>query len=257
MVIMVIMPPMPFRPQHIYPRHVLCVLGARLDLDVVGQLVRAAAIGATFDPAEASTEPDPRMPAAFQASLTNATFTDADTAAVAAHDTVAYVLSPPIHSVSARTIAAQMLALTATLLRAGATAVKNESSGLTHGRDRWLAIADRAAAAPSEDHRTVRLYDAWVKRPIQDHDSVLYSCGMHLLGEPEVEIVDGTLDDVPTIDAFADYLLLDAPTLHDGEGFRVAVDAPRWTIEHRPCDHYEEDDFFYNPFGAWRLTRSA
>ncbi|MDG6106161.1 hypothetical protein Daura_20450 [Dactylosporangium aurantiacum] len=251
------MPSYPFRPQHIYPRHVLCVLGTGLDLDTVGEVVRAAHAGATFDPADARTAPDPRMPVAFQVSLANATFTDADVAAVAAHDTVAYVLSPPIHSVSAWTISGQMLALTAALLRAGATAVKNESSGLTHGRERWLAIADRAATAPTEDDHVVSLYDAWVKRPISDDDGVLFSCGMHLLGAPEVEIVDGTLDDVPTIDAFAGYLLLEDPVLHDGEGFRVAVDAPRWTVEHRPCDRYEEDSFFYNPFGAWRLTRDG
>ena len=257
MVIIVVMLLTPFRPQSVYPRHVLCVLGNRIDLDDVGELVRAAAAGVTFDPAEARTEPDPRMPVAFQASLANATFTEADVAAVAAHDTVAYLLSPPIHRVSARGIAARMLALTATLLRAGATAVKNESSGLTHGRDRWLAIADAAAAAPTEDHLTLSLYDAWVKRPIQGADGVLYSCGMHLLGAPEVEVVDGTVDDVPTIDAFAGYLLLEAPDLEDGEGFRPAVGAPRWTIEHRPSDRYAEDDFFYNPFGAWRLTRST
>ena len=251
-----IMFPHPYRPQYIYPRHVLCVLGAGLDLDVVAEVVREANAGATFDPQDAAPGHDPRMPVAFQTSLANATFTAADVAAVAAHDTVAYVLSPPIHSVSARTISAQMLALTASLLRAGATAVKNEASGLTHGRDRWLTIADRAATAADEDHRTVGLYDAWVKRPIQDDDGVLYSCGMHLLGAPEVEVVDGTLDDVPTIDAFAGYVLLEAPQLHDGEGFRVAAGAPRWTIEHRPCDRYDEDDFFYNPFGAWRLTRS-
>jgi hypothetical protein len=257
LVIIVTVVPTPFRAQSIYPRHALCFLGSRIDLDVVRDLVRTAAVGAMFDPEESRTEPDPRMPVAFQASLANATFTDADVAAVAAHDTVAYVLSPPIHRVSARAISARMLALTATLLRAGLSAVKNESSGLAHGRDRWLAIADAAAAAPTEGHLTLSLYDAWVKRPIRDEDGVLYSCGMHLLGAPEVEVVDGAIDDVATIDAFAGYMLLESPRLRDGEGFRVAVDAPRWTIEFRPCDRYAEDDFFYNPFGAWRLTRST
>jgi hypothetical protein len=239
-------------PQRVYPQHVLCVLGTGLDLDLVAQVVQDVGGGVRFDREDASTEPDPRMPMAFAASLTNATFTDADRAAVAAHDTVVYLLAPPMGRTSSLDESARMLALTAALLRAGATAVKSESSGITHGRERWLQLADDVAGATG-DQRVVGLYRAWVKRPIA-HSDYLYSCGMHLLAAPEVELVGGTLEDVPTMDEFAGYLLLESPTLHDGEGFRVAPDAPRWTIEHHADEEHPEDHFFHNPFGAWRLT---
>ncbi|MBB5776008.1 hypothetical protein [Nonomuraea jabiensis] len=50
-------------------------------------------------------------------------------------------------------------------------------------------LADRAAEGTDEALADV-LVSAWVKRPIHD-GQVLYSCGMHLLGAPEVEIEVG------------------------------------------------------------------
>ncbi|MCA2225191.1 DUF4261 domain-containing protein [Nonomuraea aurantiaca] len=158
----------------------------------------------------------------------------------------------------------------AALLRSGATAVKNESSGIAHGRDRWLALADQAAdltdeglAEVTDEDLAGALVAAWVKRPIHD-GQVLYSCGMHLLGAPEVEIEVGAAPPakaelpelVAHLDTLAIYLLTDprAEEIEDGAGFRMTEDAPRWSLRTGPCDRYDEDDLFFNPYGYVRLT---
>ncbi|MEV0381200.1 hypothetical protein [Nonomuraea sp. NPDC050643] len=205
------------------------------------------------------------MPEAFEAGLAAESFDEADRAAVESHDSVGYLLSAPMMRELAADTSRRLLAATAALLRSGATAVKNESSGIAHGRERWLALAGRAADAKDEDLAGA-LVAAWVQRPIYD-GQVLYSCGMHLLGAPEVEIEvdqeelteDGVPDLVLHLDALAIYLLTDprAEEIVDGAGFRLAEDAPRWSLRTGSCDRYDEDDLFFNPYGYVRLTRPA
>jgi len=213
------------------------------------------------------------MPYAFEACLAKASFTDVDRKAVESHDTVAYLASRPMHAFTMppellrptlQDLSRTALALAAALLRSGATAVKNESNGLTHGRDRWLALADEAAAATTDQELAGVLHRATVKRPVS-HDDVLYSCGMHLLGAPDVELetdpaTDSDVEECVTLmDALAIYLLTDerAAQMVDGEGFRLSADSPRWLLQHRPDDRHDTDDFFYNPLGYWRLTSAS
>jgi hypothetical protein len=51
------------------------------------------------------------------------------------------------------------------------------------------------------------------------------------------------------------YLVGDRPTrrLKDGEGFRLKDAGPRQVMRLVPCQRYEEDDFFFNPYGYIRL----
>ncbi|MGK5517887.1 hypothetical protein ACSNN9_00855 [Micromonospora sp. URMC 107] len=259
-------------PDQLLPRPVLCVLGAGLDFDTVGKVAAeaGAAAGFTLDDEYSEREHDPRMSYAFEASLAGASFTDADWEAVSAHDSVAYVLSRPLRAVTMPPellrptlleVSRAALAVSAALLRSGATAVKNESNGVAHGRDRWLSLADEAAAATTDVELAGVLYRASVKRPIRAGES-LYSCGMHLLGAPDVELLatpatDGGVEDrVTLLDTLALYLLTDerAAEMADGEGFRLSADSPRWLLEHRPDDRHETDDLFHNPLGYWRLT---
>ncbi|GLY87366.1 hypothetical protein [Actinoallomurus iriomotensis] len=246
----------------VFPRHVLCVLGSGLDLAEM-ERIAAGFGGFVLDREYSEAAPDPRMPKAFKAGMAAASFDEADRAAVESHDAVGYLLSAPMMRELAADTSRRLLAATAALLRSGATAVKNESSGIAHGRDRWLALAGRAADA--EDERLAgALYDAWVQRPIRD-GHVLYSCGMHLLGAPEVEIeVDEdqlTEDGLPRLldhlDTLAIYLLTDprANEIEDGAGFRLSEDAPRWSLRTGSCDRYDEDDLFFNPYGYVRLTQ--
>ncbi|MFI9847409.1 hypothetical protein ACIHFD_61075 [Nonomuraea sp. NPDC051941] len=246
-----------------FPRHVLCVLGAGLDLSEI-ERTAAGFGGFVLDREYSEAEPDPRMPEAFEASMAAASFDEADWAAVESHDTVGYLLSAPMMQELAFDTSRRLLAVTAALLRSGATAVKNESSGIAHGRDRWLALADRAADATDEALADA-LVRAWVQRPLHD-GQVLYSCGMHLLGAPDVEIEVGAelpaedrlAELVAHLDTLAIYLLTDprAEEIEDGAGFRMAEDAPRWLLRTGACDRYDEDDLFFNPYGYVRLTHA-
>ena len=238
----------------LHPRHVLCALGSDLDLDALESLAEEA--GFELDREYSESEPDPRMPRAFEASLARASFTEADWDAVEDHDSVAYLVSRQVFPFVAVDVARWTLELTAKLLRSGVTAVKNESNGLTHGRERWLELAEGAA---SQDKSVLPLYLALVKRPIAD-DGLYYSCGMHLLGHPDIEIAwKGEPDAAELarlIDGMALYVLTEerAEEMQEGEGFRLSDDEPRWIISRVQCDRYEEDDIFFNPYGFWRLT---
>jgi hypothetical protein len=267
-------PAVPADVDRLLPRPVLCVLGAGLDPDTLAKVATEVGGPAGFTLDDENVEPahDPRMIRAFEACLARASFTDADWAALEQHDSVAYLLPRPMRAVTmppelARpmllALSRTALALSAALLRAGATAVKNESNGLTHGRDRWLALAAAAAAAATDDELAAVLYQATVKRPVSTGE-LLYSCGMHLLGAPDVELAatpstDAELAEYVTVlDALALYLLTDerAVTMADGEAFRLTADAPRWLLHHHPDDRHDADDFFHNPLGYWRLTRA-
>ncbi|MEV0622029.1 hypothetical protein AB0I81_52540 [Nonomuraea sp. NPDC050404] len=248
-----------------FPRHVLCFLGSGLDLSEMERIAKGFG-GFVLDREYSEAEPDPRMPDAFEASMAAASFDEDDWDAVESHDTVGYLLSAPMMRELAFDTSRRLLAVTAALLRSGATAVKNESNGLAHGRDRWLALADAAAdeaADATDEDLADALVTAWVKRPIYN-GQVLYSCGMHLLGAPEVEIEVGgeppaggeLLDLVAHLDALAVYLLTDprAQEIEDGAGFRMSEDAPRWLLRTGACTRYDEDDLFFNPYGYVRLT---
>lgn len=237
----------------------VCVVGTGLDLDAVDALAReVGGPGFGLDHEESRPDPDPRMRTAFEYSMDRSrpSFTDQDWAAIDGHDTVAYLLSPPIDPGSALDMAARMLAVTAAVLRAGGVAAKGESSGIAHGRERWLALADRAVQAEEFD-RADALQQAWVRRPIIDGD-LLYTCGMHLLGEPDIEFErdSAATDDVlGWLEVFALYLLAEKPSIADGHTFRPAEGLPRRRLRATPCTRYDEDDFFYNPHGYWRLLR--
>jgi hypothetical protein len=141
------------------------------------------------------------------------------------------------------------------LLDGGATAVKDESSGIAHGAVRWRELVARAQKAEPLE-RCTALHRAFVRRPIGSRD-LLYSCGMHLLGEPDVELSPcGDVDrDLLWMDTLALYLLAEKPArgVKDGEGFRLEEKGERRVLHAVECDRYESDDFFFNPYGYWRL----
>ena len=139
---------------------------------------------------------------------------------------------------------------------AGGVAVKSESAGIAHGAARWRKLAKQARSQdPLERADALRL--AFVRRPIGDDDDTLYSCGMHLLGERDVEIsASGDVhDDIGWMDLLAIYLLAEKPArgVHEGEGFRQKTGGERRVLRASECTRYESDDFMYNPYGYWRL----
>jgi len=237
-------------------QHVLCAVGTGWDLDRLADVV--AEVGGddfTFEPEDG---PDGRMPRAFDVSADRVvpSFTEADHAAVAAHDAVAYIVAPPHGTATALDSSLRVLRLTAALLRSGASAVKNESSGIAHGRDRWLSLAAGASSAQDRAALAPVLYLAFVRRPLAD-GLLFYTCGMHLLGEADIELTAADDDDgLDWMDALAGYLLVDRGSdgITDGDTFGFAVDSPRRVLRHRDCTRYPPDDLFHNPYGYWRLT---
>lgn len=107
------------------------------------------------------------------------------------------------------------------------------------------------------------LIRAYVKFPIAT-DREYFSCGMHLLGQPDlivpIELLESVFDaPVPAcLDlfyVFAMYLLAECPAgaFAPGNTFRLDADSPRFTLNWEPCTRHEEDDYFFNPFGIWRF----
>lgn len=247
---------------NIRARFVLCVLGNWSTLDAVQTI--AQEFGFRLDREFSQLQPDGRMRNAFQASYDRVEpcMTDEDWARIDNHSAVAYLLSPPIEPEYAVQTATLALQLIAKLFDHGAVAVKCESSGLAHGRVHWIDLADTLAVANSTDEvhsAALALIKAMVRRPLIDEDDDLYySCGLHLLGQCDVEIDTGVepLEAVRWIDMLALYILGDRPSrpLAEGEGFYRSVESPRRVIQYQPCRRYESNDFFYNPASYIRLV---
>jgi hypothetical protein len=244
-------------PRH--SQHVVCAVGAKLDMARLAEVIdQVGGPGFELDTEYSREEPDPRMPEAFDVSadLVVPSFTDRDRAAVAEHRAVAYVLGPRATARDAFYVSGRMLAVIGALLNEGADAVKSESSGIAHGRDRWLHLAAAAAAAGDRVGRASPLYAAFVRRPLST-GLVYFSCGLHLLGESDVEITAADDDrGLEWMDALARYLLIEAGSarIHDGDTFGLRAESARRVLRHRPCIRYREDDLHFNPWGYWRLA---
>lgn len=240
-------------------QHVMCVVGADLDLDKCAEIVaEVGGPGFDLDTEYSQQEPDPRMTEAFEVSadLVVPSFTEDDRAAVEEHRSVAYILGPSTPSYEAFAVTRRMLAVVAALLQNGGTAAKSESSGIAHGRDRWLHLASVAATANDRATQAPPLYAAFVRRPLSS-GLVYYSCGLHLMGEADVEITAADDDrGLEWMDGLARYLLIDrgSARIRDGDTFGLQADSPRRVLRHRACSRYRDDDLFYNPWGYWRLA---
>jgi hypothetical protein len=234
----------------------------------VDQIVRrVGGAGFRLDREFSQLTPDRRMIASFEASYdrVSPSMTEEDWQAVRQHSAVAYVLSPPIPKGQAGDISGRALLLTAALLEQGGVAAKGEGAGIAHGRARWTELADDYARARERAEAFTQgatLYRAWMRRPLLDEsEAVFYSCGMHSLGERDVEIESSLGVDaaVRWVDLLGLYLVADRPErpVKDGEGFRLDDSGPRRVLRFRPGERYEEDSFLFNPYGYIRLEASG
>ncbi len=226
------------------PRHVICFLGQWKSLSAVEKVVAEFGRGFSVDMAYSQEKPDPRMESAFAASAdrVSKTFVAKDLARVKHHSAVAYVLSPPIDREKAVMVSISALQLTARLIQAGATAVKSESAGIAHGLDHWLYLAQKEALRP-----------AWVRRPIREKET-LYSCGMHLLGQPDIECAGSfeELEAVRWMDALSEHAM--SGQLNVNNPYSVDAQTPKKRLRLVPCERYAEDDLFFNPYGYVRIA---
>lgn len=208
---------------------------------------------------------DARMTAAFEASTCrwDPSFRDEDRAAIASHSRALYVLSGTLPADEGAAAGLAFLQLGARLLEAGAVAMKCDSSGIAHGRDRWLELA-READGPEPWNALLR---AFVQFPISTGDDY-YSCGMHLLGQPDLIASHAILKEscgpdedpgwraVHVFGIFAHYMLAECQPgeFASGHTFSPDAESPRFRVQWEGCTGYDEDDFFFNPFGRWRFS---
>jgi hypothetical protein len=230
------------------PKFVLCAVGDEAFADKARALLSAESVEHEV------RERDDRMGTAFRAAAfrTDPSLTEMDLAAIDRHQSVVYALSKNFSAGEALSTARRMLALGARLLDAGGTALKCESSGIAHGRARWRALA-RSADDES-------LFRAFVQYPIGPARNDYYTCGLHLLGMPDLIASKAALGGDPAASGalfatFALYLLLEcAPgQFRSGHHFRLDRGAPRYTVSWEACNGYDEDDFFFNSFGRYRF----
>jgi len=197
------------------------------------------------------------------------TLTDAVYKQIASHETVLYVLSGNLTEREAPAGSDEFLHLGRKLLELGGIAIKCDSSGTAHSKESWSEFS-KTAADDSSSARDIwtALFAAYVQYPIGEEDD-LYTCGMHLLGKPDLVISSDLLGSVKVeaasppqlanllFSAFGLYLLVECRegSFCSGHTFRPDRTWPRMRVVWEECSRYEEDDFFFNPFGYWRFTR--
>jgi len=235
-------------PMKIQPRIVLCILH---DNPEVIRSICARLPSFEFDEQYSKCGRDDRMTSSFNASWDRVrpSVSDEDKRRVDQHRDVAYVLSVRLDPDSAIDVALDGLDLIKAAFAEGARAVKCDSSGIAHGKDRWLEFASK--------RRKMDAYLAFVRRPIGS-DATMYSCGMHLLGLPDTKVVGlSDWDAAMTMDAFAGYLITEGgkESVKSGHTFSCSKDHPVLRISSDECRGYETDDFFYNPYGYWILEK--
>lgn len=237
------------------PKIVLCVVSGRDFPERAKRVLEELGCEHEFAPGDAG------MAKAFEASASRVapTLTKVDLEHIATHESVLYVLSKNYPAREAPEVSRTMLRAGVRLLSAGGIAMKCESSGTAHGSVHWKALAERAEAGDAAE-RGSALFGAFVRYPIGS-DRDLYTCGMHLLGQPDLIAARELLpaaDAVALFRTFALYLLAECPegAFAPGHTFRTGDTAPRYRVLWEPCTGYAEDDFFFNPFGRWRFTTS-
>lgn len=241
------------------PKIVLCILGDGNLESRCRPILEAEGVEHEW------SDRDERMAQAFEASALriDPTLKAEDLASIANHAKVLYVLSKNFTAREGTAVSRSFLRLGGRLLEAGGVALKCESTGIAHGRSRWLDLAREAES----DGCWSALLRAFVQLPIQNGDD-LYSCGMHLLGKPDL-IVSETLlreahdstegqgwEAVELFGVFALYLLSECREgqFASGHTFSVSGEAPRYRVFWEECTGYDENEFFFNPFGRWRFA---
>jgi len=191
-------------------------------------------------------ERDARLRRAFQAAGAYSELGPGDLDAIDGHTTCAYLVDDGGGSLEA---AGRMLRLASALLDAGGHAVKVESAGKVHSAGEWRVLDP---ASPLDLFKAFAIL-------VGGAETGYYSCGMHNLGRPDAALPPGP-DPVAAgrlLDGFLLYLLLEEPTLEDGQTFGLSADGPGYRVQLDPCVQFEPDDPFHNPFGVWRLDPIA
>lgn len=251
------------------PKLVLCFLG---DLESKPLFEQILAEG---DTAFEFSERDPNMEEAFVASQPGkgSTLSKEDSDAITDHSLVLHILSDEFPESYALETSRWYLRLARRLLEAGAVAMKCESSDIAHGKNHWIELAN-ACEVPEGGWSNdllrrfwMSLFSAYVQFPIQSGGD-FYTCGMHLLGKPDVIIKQSLLQEaladkasvVPEaiylLETFCIYLLSESPEgdFAPGNTFQPDLEYASFRLDWEPCHGYAEDDLSFNPYGRWRFA---
>lgn len=138
------------------------------------------------------------------------------------------------------------------LLRAGAAAIAAgghgvfiDSSGLAHGSDDWLALAEQQDVGGP----------FWAFVMTAGNDDEVYSVGMAVMGMRDA-VVPRTGDDKADdfqLRNFLGFTLQSGEPLADGD-LLGSEETPMFSLKKEECTHFEPGNPFHNPFGQWRLV---
>lgn len=238
------------------PKLVLCLVGPKAFETKARALMQTREIEHEFRGADA------RMREAFEFSRLGASpdLTASELDLIARHKCVLYLVGPNYPSPAALETVVPLFGLAAELLDLGATGLKCESSGLAHGTHNWRALFAAIADASDPRARWGALFDALVQFPLGDKTDT-FTCGMHLLGKPDLIAAEGVLplqELVRLFRTFGVYQLAECVpgAFASGHTFSTSASAPRFRATWEPCRGYDEDDLFFNPYGRWRLVRA-
>ncbi len=136
---------------------------------------------------------------------------------------------------------------TQVFLDIGGIAVKVESAGIAHEKNKWLVHYN------SED--VFDIYSLFVTL-IEGNDNY-YSCGMHNFGKADVsiDIAEDIGLAIYVMNVFNYYRLTESPILQDGHTFLPDIESPTYQIKWTEADEYEADSLLHNPYGKWHLFR--
>ncbi|VEP14497.1 conserved hypothetical protein [Hyella patelloides LEGE 07179] len=136
---------------------------------------------------------------------------------------------------------------TQVFLSIGGIAVKVDSAGIVHERDKWLANYN------SED--VFDIYSLFVT--LVEGDDCYYSCGMSNFAKADVSI-DITEDmglAIYVVNVFNYHRLTEPVILKDGQTFQPDIECPIYQMQWSECNQYEINDPRSNPYGKWHLSR--
>ena len=142
--------------------------------------------------------------------------------------------------------ALQLMSAANALLNCGGLAVKIESTGIAHSRDRWNELA--SSDSP------IALMHGFVT--FVGGGGEFYSCGMQNIGFRD-SIVTGEIapnDAANLLFTLNAYIAFENASIADGETFSLDPEAPRYIVNKRPCEMFPPDDLFHNPYGMLGLT---
>ncbi|CAN5367148.1 hypothetical protein BH10CYA1_BH10CYA1_19670 [soil metagenome] len=255
------------------PKIVLCLLGDLDSKTELEEMLNEANVDYEFG------ERDARMEESFKGVEfgTRPSLKREDFDAISDHSLVLYILSNGYPKASAFQASAWFLLFGCKLLETGAVAMKCESSGISHSRLRWLTLSEackrHSSTQPEREIGEVvaglytALFEAYVQYPIGSAKDY-WSCGMHLLGQPDViiatELVKKALadSDSPVADvaylfnAFCLYILGESSESHfeSGGTFHPDSEFPSLKVVWEECEGYPHDDLYFNPYGRWRFS---